>query len=150
MWSGCNHIVYWSLQQLASCSSFANYYIKFFFQDVFVCEYQMSKEPLSFSPFPLVFGRQWLGVGRNRIESHFSFFKQEQYTCNKWFFYGLTLSKETALLCLETQQQIMCYQKDIVPPCTYFFCQSNVPDRIWRLINGTINIIGLELKWPVS
>lgn len=37
-----------------------------FFQVIFVCKYQMSKEPLLFSPFPLVFGRQWLGVGRKK------------------------------------------------------------------------------------
>lgn len=37
-----------------------------FFQVIFVCKYQMSKEPLLFSPFPLVFGRQQLGVGRKK------------------------------------------------------------------------------------
>lgn len=122
-----------------------------FFQVVFVCKYQMSKERLLFSPFPLLLGRQRLGVSRKRIESHFNFSNQERYTY-KWFLYGLTLSKETALLWVSwdpSTNYVLSEGRSFTMQLR--FCWSNAQDWIWRLINGTINITRLELglfhKW---
>lgn len=122
-----------------------------FFQVVFVCKYQMSKERLLFSPFPLLLGRQRLGVGRKRIESHFNFSNQERYTY-KWFLYGITLSKETELLWVSwdpSTNYVLSEGHSFTMQLR--FCWSNAQDWIWRLINGTINITCLELglfhKW---